>query len=412
MRIQGPALWGTRRGLRLAVALAIGFALGLAGGVAAAQAPRGPEEDLPVFRALERIARDAGASLDDRLAAIAGLGDARHPSTVATLLAALGDPLAAIRAGAARALGWPGNGAAVEPLVARARDAAEDRDVRVAAIDALGRIGAPAAVGTVEALSGDGDVVVRRAALLALMESALAPHADQVGAALRLLADVAQEGHPRARAAALLGGVRGDARVLPALLAALRETRPPTGYDALPVPGTLAGMQQTMAQRLRSLNNVRAHAAWALGGLGDRAAVPDLLAVLADPDPAVRLRSAGALGLLGAREAVPRLVDLLSDEEALVRAMAATALGGLDDRSAGPAVRGALRDADARVRERAAQALGRLGDQEAREELGHLAATESVPAVRQAAYAALRALGAAREGGQDSGQARPPASSN
>jgi HEAT repeat protein len=382
------------RGLQGALGLVAGLVLGGAEGPALAEAPAQVLEDRPVFRALERIVGDRSASVDDRLAALAGLGQARHPSTLPTLIEALRDPEAAIRAGAAAALGWPRHEASVAPLAERARDATEAREVRVAAIEALGQIGVSAAAGAVEDLSRDGDVAVRRAALLALMESDLARYGDQVGAAVRLLEDLAQDGHARARAATLLGAARGDVRALPALRAALADSRPPAGYAALPLPDHLTGMQRTMAQRLRSLHNVRAHAAWALGTLGDPAAVPDLLAVLADPDPAVRLRAAGALGLLSASQAVPGLVTLLGDPDVLVRAMAATALGGIGDRTAGPALRKALQDDDARVRERAAQALARLRDPEAREALERLAATESVPAVRQAAFAALRALDA------------------
>ncbi len=55
-------------------------------------------------------------------------------------------------------------------------------------------------------------------------------------------------------------------------------------------------------------------APWSLGQIGDRAAVPPLLATLSDPDPNMRVLAIYALADLKAREALPRLRELLSDE--------------------------------------------------------------------------------------------------
>jgi HEAT repeat protein len=397
---RGTLSAGARWGLILGLGAALVAGRGI--GPAVAQSLAAPSEQFPVFRELERMARDPAVSMDDRRAAIAGLGDAHTSAVGPGLVALLGDPAPGIREAAAAALGWPGNAGAVDALLARARDDGETPDVRRVAIEALGRIGAPAVVGPLESLSRDPAVGLRRAALLVLFDSPLARHADATGAALRLLEDSAQDGYARARAAVFLARVRGNPQVVAALRAVLRDPRPPAGYEALPAPEALAGPERTMAERLRALHNVRAHAAWALGNLQDRAALPDLQTALGDPDPEVRLRSAGSLGLLRAPEAVPSLVGLVADPDPLVRAMAVTALGELGDRSAAPALRGALRDADARVRERAARALGQVGDQEARDELDRLAQSEPASAVRLAVHAALRALDAAREHGAGS----------
>jgi HEAT repeat protein/cyclophilin family peptidyl-prolyl cis-trans isomerase len=92
------------------------------------------------------------------------------------------------------------------------------------------------------------------------------------------------------------------------------------------------------------------------------APVPDLLPLLADPEPRVRRRAAIAVGRVGLPSAVPSLLPLLKDPEPEVRQMAAFALGLIGDRAAVVSLEGALSDTDARVRGRAAEALGLIGD--------------------------------------------------
>ncbi|MFC2146834.1 M56 family metallopeptidase, partial [Acidobacteriota bacterium] len=87
--------------------------------------------------------------------------------------------------------------------------------------------------------------------------------------------------------------------------------------------------------------------------------------LLKSPSARVRGRAANALGELGDRQAVPELIKLLRDENALVREHAASALRDLGDRRAVPALIETLKDEDTVVREHAATALGRLGDKRA-----------------------------------------------
>jgi HEAT repeat protein len=370
------------------VVIALGLLAVPAGGSAQTSDPAG--HALPVFRELERLATDRGIPKAERLAAIRGLGEGAHPSVVPTLLTLLADSDPAIRAAAATALGWRGNQAAVEPLLARAGDAAEPPHVRTAAIGALGRIGDPTAVAPVLALAKEPTMEVRKHALLALMQSALAAHSDRVAAAIALLGDLEQEGYNRAQAAIVLGRSK-NARAVTPLLKALQDTRTPAGYDALPNPEGMAGTGRVMAERLRSLHNVRAHAAYALGALGARQALPSLLDGLSDADYQVRIQSAAALGLLRSREAAPKLIQAMGDSEARVRMAAASALGLVGDPAAGAALVRALDDQEAEVRERAASALGRLRYAAARPALERLTG-DAVPGVRQAAHAALRRL--------------------
>jgi HEAT repeat protein len=109
----------------------------------------------------------------------------------------------------------------------------------------------------------------------------------------------------------------------------------------------------------------RTNAAWALGALGNRRAVPLLSRTLADTEANVRKRSAWALGALDASEAVPALVEALKDSDAGVREQAAWALGAIGDRRGVDGLVAALGDSVAAVRKQAAWALGAIGDNRA-----------------------------------------------
>jgi len=109
----------------------------------------------------------------------------------------------------------------------------------------------------------------------------------------------------------------------------------------------------------------RTNAAWALGALGNRRAVPLLSRTLGDTESSVRKRSAWALGALDASEAVPALVEALKDSDADVRQQVAWALGAIGDRRAVDGLMAALSDSSPGVRKQAAWALGALGDKRA-----------------------------------------------
>jgi HEAT repeat protein len=109
----------------------------------------------------------------------------------------------------------------------------------------------------------------------------------------------------------------------------------------------------------------RKNAAWALGALGNRSAVPLLSRSLHDTEPPVRARSAWALGALDGADAVPALIEALKDTDAGVREQVAWALGAIGDHRAVDGLVHALTDSAAGVRKQAAWALGAIGDQRA-----------------------------------------------
>lgn len=136
----------------------------------------------------------------------------------------------------------------------------------------------------------------------------------------------------------------------------------------------------------------RKNAAWALGALGNRTAVPLLSRTLRDTEPAVRNRSAWALGALDGSEAVPALVEALKDSDAGVREQVAWALGAIGDRRGVDGLIGALADSVAGVRKQAAWALGAIGDSKAVSALTKCLKDADAGVRKQAAWA-LGAIG-------------------
>jgi HEAT repeat protein len=111
--------------------------------------------------------------------------------------------------------------------------------------------------------------------------------------------------------------------------------------------------------------------------------------LVSDPDLIVRAAAGRALGRLGSREAVPELVKALEDRASEVRVVAAAALWRLPDPSAVPALLVCVRDRDKAVREWSALALGVAADNRAVPELIRLL-NDSERSVR---LAAVRSLG-------------------
>lgn len=213
---------------------------------------------------------------------------------VAEQIAALKDEDWAIREEAAAMLGTLRDPRAVVPLVSMLRDS--DRAVREAAIGALTAIGAP----SVPALG------------LCLLD----PHLAVQEAASAVLACIADE------------------RVLDPLLAAL-------------------GNKDWI---------VRMHAAKALGRIKNPEAIEPLIPLLQDKVKAVREETTAALVAIG-DAAIPSLLAALADTDWLVRLHAVEALGKMKSPAAvEPLLSSLFNDRDAAVREDIVRALGQIGD--------------------------------------------------
>lgn len=148
------------------------------------------------------------------------------------------------------------------------------------------------------------------------------------------------------------------------------------------------------ADRLKAKDpEERAAAANEMGrrGYRFRHEISELLRPLlrSDPEPVVRAAAGRALGRLGAREAVPDLVKALGDTSADVRVVAAAALWRLPDPSATEPLLEHVKDADKAVREWSALALGVIGDTRAVPEMVRLLGDPE----RSVRLAAVRSLG-------------------
>jgi len=112
----------------------------------------------------------------------------------------------------------------------------------------------------------------------------------------------------------------------------------------------------------------------------------------AHSDPEVRAAALGALARLDDAELAPKLIHALVDRAASVRRRAAE-LAGSADCVPVAAVVGALGDPDALVAEAACWALGERMDPAGVEALSDVAVHHIDPLVREAAVAALGAIG-------------------
>ncbi|KRF15348.1 hypothetical protein ASG90_11590 [Nocardioides sp. Soil797] len=102
-------------------------------------------------------------------------------------------------------------------------------------------------------------------------------------------------------------------------------------------------------------------AVFALGLIGDPAAVPMLVRALTAGEASIRVRASAALGAIGAPRAVPALMDALDDAEAPLCEAIARALGEIGDDRAAPGLGRALETSPRLASRAIAGALLRLG---------------------------------------------------
>jgi HEAT repeat protein len=107
---------------------------------------------------------------------------------------------------------------------------------------------------------------------------------------------------------------------------------------------------------------VRASAGRALGRLGTRDAMPDLVRALRDPVVDVRVVAAAAIWRLPDPAAVPALLELLRDPDGSARQWSALALGVIRDLRATEPLIALLEDPEGHVRMDVLRSLGRIRD--------------------------------------------------
>lgn len=335
--------------------------------------------------ALENIVRSSKERHRLRGIAVYALGLRGEIASLPFLLDASRAPQATwdIQAASLTALGLSGHDLVrgdLEGVLGAAKGRSRAHDVeRVYAAHGLASMGSPKSIVALRKAAGDRSENVRRAAVLAL--GALTNEADDATAELlvRLIhrdkdrgvrnmavLALARSGHANAAPALRYAYKKGDRLHQPFAALALGLLARRTGDVELVDPlvsdlktranadlrGALAiavglGRGTDAPKVLRSIVKdrgdpvTRAHAALALGLLGDRQGGPGVLRpLLADGnDSAMKREAALALGMLGDRQAVKLLIDAVENGNSIyVRGSAAVALGRIGGRDAGAAL--------------------------------------------------------------------------
>lgn len=280
-----------------------------------------------------------------RMLAVRSLGKLKDPRAVAPLIAALQDSDDCVRRDAANALGELGSIAAVEPLMDSLNDL--NAQVRYSAVSAIGCIGSPVVVDRLIGLLDDESLSPSVGKALGMIGDSRA--ALPICKALETgtidsnsIKAVAKLGDPRAigtlvrclrRSAvadhlSLPGYVCDDvcealasfgSEAVDALLNALEE--PYNSNDAEVFPNAHDG-----------INRIREKIAQALGMIGDRRAMPNLIKLARDSSAVVRISAAEAICIIGDPVAIKSLGSLLrKDDHSLTVALARAKVGDCDE---------------------------------------------------------------------------------
>ncbi len=356
--------------------------------------------------------------------AMAGLLE-KNPAAVPYLDRALEGKDERSRLQAALALCKAGDPTDKAAMVLVRASASDQEGVYEAAREGAARLGRDAAPGLARCLSSeDPDLRAAAADLLGRLGAAAETVIPQLRDALR-------DQEPRVRMAAALALAASGAKDEDTIRALLDSARGKNYYVARSVAESLVRIGATSVPLITvALSDadplVRFAGAMAAGDLRSAArdAIPALGALLADPDPTVRYAAVGAIEKMGAaiepaipavvralrgadqnsittlqgalracrKASIPSLCEALRAPDAPMRTAAADALGGFGSLPE-PSVAnlaGALADSDAKVRAAVANAMGRLGQDLGDSSKALIAAVADADAdVRDRAVAAL-----------------------
>lgn len=342
----------------------------------------------PVLEEFGKQAQDQTKSESDRLQTISLLALWATDEVRAPLIAVLGDPSPTLRAAAARALGWKGNLGASAALRERLAAPDEEPSVRLAALEAIGRIGDDSTRPIVLAATRDPDPVVRGAAFRALAFESLRSPTDRIPLLRRVAEDKGLDPALRCQAIQELGGARdaGSANLLLRVL----EYEPSVPMPPLSATPT---EREIMAIRYVEARDVKAWAARVLWMIDERAAIPLLVKAADDPrNYFLRLVALQALGSWKVPEALPVFLRHLEDPFDQNRVVALWALAQVGDKSLVDPVLARLSDVSSDVRAQAVDTLGQFGDPRVRPELEALQQKDPDSRVQEALERALGQL--------------------
>jgi len=366
---------------------------GAAGGAPSnAAALAGTALDTPSSSAASATAGETQTSdAAGKLEEIAALEDLRASSSVVAKFLADQDPL--VRARAALALGRIQDTSSVPDLVRATGDSSPD--VRVFAAFSLGQAGLSPDFGVCSSQKSVTDALLKilsdksEDVRLAAIEALGKTNSRRGVRALSLL--LKSGSRPVARQAALALAVLRDSTGLPALMGAAgsgdEELRWRLAYALETTPSRKS--MKVLSQLARDNSSmVRGFAARALGKTDDERSVPILKPLLLDNDWRVKVNAARSLGAFKSQEAVALLAAALGDESFHVRAAACAALGQIGSSDATSFLTPELADPSPMVRAEAVRAFLLCGKGPALK-YAEPAISDSVWFVRAAAYEAV-----------------------
>jgi len=331
---------------------------------------RAAVEALPFFDDPRAVAALVEALADRapgvRAAAAAALARTDPAAARDPLTTALADPDAWVRYAALRALGSIGHAAVVPAVIDALRDDPAPQ-VRLAAVDALGRLRAAESLGVLEPLTRAADPDLADAAIRAV------GHIDRPDA-LAVLERLLRAAGARRRAAAVAAlTVRGETRI-PELLQWVAAADDDRDVAAASIEGLSAVARRHEAQ--------------------GSAAVRALVVLTSEPSR--REAAIAALSELPFRR-IDEVAAGLRDPAPDIRCSTVEALGRMRQSAASRAIEAALDDIDVTVRLAAIRELKQLGSRNAQRRLLTMARTDPDAAVRRAAMLAAASSGEAAD---------------
>ncbi|MBN1542193.1 HEAT repeat domain-containing protein [candidate division KSB1 bacterium] len=298
-----------------------------------------------------------------RRRALIELGRLKDPDLYELFLDALSDTNKGVQHAAIMALGRLGNPDAVSRLAKPKFLNADDLEIRLATVQALGKLGDAGVIDHLFARVDDKEWLVRNEALSVLRDKveSIVHNADPAQA--RVLVRMLAVSDPGITEIAVQGLIEMAPRIRQMLCDALQNVRPAIRCYAAQVLGQ--ARIDAVPELIKALGDseplVRAEAARALGAIGHDSAIPHLIAALRDRHEQNRQTTAEALIRFGSR-ALPQLHGQVNHiKESPVKAALIDILGEIGDKSSMPILIHHLSDSCFVIRNAAVRALRRFG---------------------------------------------------
>jgi len=276
---------------------------------------------------------------------------------------ALGKTQGRLLVGVINSIGVRRDAAAVEPLIARLKDA--DVEVAAAAASALGRIGGAAAAKALEPLLATAPAFVRSEAADGCVRIAERYLAEGKRAeAIRLYDLVRQAPVPKQRVLEGTRGAilaRGPKEGLPLLVELLRSPDKGMFHIALTTARELPGREVTeavAAEWERAEASRQTPLVMVLADRSDAAVLPTIRKAAQSPSKPMRLAAVGALERMGTLAAVPVLLDLSVEDDAEVSKAAKAALVRLPGKDVNPDIVARLPRSSGKTRRALVEVVG------------------------------------------------------